>query len=84
MSVQILCKNCGKKFPPDEAKGCATPYHDMRCPECGTSNLDTSELNKDWANRGEKYGYGDDNCLINSLSGQAARRGRVASDARKS
>lgn len=59
----ILCKGCGWKGSPDETEPSVSPYHDMSCPKCGTTNLDTSEINKAWAANGDRYGYGDRNSL---------------------
>jgi len=59
------CRSCG--FEADggdfDAGGM---YSDLRCPKCGTTNVDTSRINAAWAARGEKYGYGDDNALDTS------------------
>lgn len=56
-------EECGYVGEADTFDGCATPYHDMRCPKCGTTDVDTSDINKEWAGRGEEYGYGDGNSL---------------------
>jgi len=54
------CKFSGQtsKFPP-----CPDTHYDRYCPECGSTNLDTSELNADWKKNGEVYSYGDNNSL---------------------
>lgn len=59
----IKCGRCEWEGPPEKCKASMNPYHDMYCPECGTSNLDTSELNAEWRLQGRKYGYGDGNVL---------------------
>ena len=60
---EVRCKQCGWQGDAADAEPCLSSYHDLRCPQCGTSNLDTSGLNKSWAEAGEEYGYGDDNFL---------------------
>lgn len=59
MIVKCLSNGCRYEGEADEFPGCLSPYHDLRCPKCGTTNLDTSEVAKALSN----YGYGDDNCL---------------------
>ena len=61
--ANLKCKMCGhvglaETFPPSYSV-----YHDLLCPKCESSYVDTSELLKEWAERGDKYGYGDDNFL---------------------
>ncbi len=60
----IKCNQCHWAGPTEECKPCSNVYHDMYCPECGTSNLDTSDFNREWKEGGRAYGYGDDNVLI--------------------
>ena len=62
------CNNCGFSGSMEKFSACLSPYHDCRCPECGTTAVDTSDINKEWAARGEEYGYGDNNCLMQQLS----------------
>lgn len=61
--VTIRCRSCPWAGPPSECPTVASPYHDVRCPKCGTTDLDTSELCAAWAKEGRRYGYGDDNSL---------------------
>lgn len=50
------CNQCGFQGDPSEFDPCLSPYHDLRCPKCGTTNIDTSD-------QGEEYGYGKSNFL---------------------
>lgn len=34
------CLQCGFSGSPEEFNACLSPYHDLRCPECGTTNID--------------------------------------------
>ncbi len=34
------CRQCGFSEQPDKFDVCLSPYHDLRCPECGTTNID--------------------------------------------
>jgi predicted nucleic-acid-binding Zn-ribbon protein len=56
--VDVVCLGCGYKGKTETFDSCLSPYHDLRCPKCGTTNLDTSELGKQ-----EGYGYGNGNTL---------------------
>ncbi len=51
------CKACNFRAEPKDFKACLTAYHDLRCPQCGSTNIDTSELNQQM----ENYGWGDNN-----------------------
>jgi|TARA_Y100000310_G_C20698531_1_gene827497 hypothetical protein len=42
------------KFPPT-----ISVYHDFRCPECGTTNIDTSDIYE----KEPLYGYGEHNTI---------------------
>jgi len=35
-----VCNRCGFSAPPEEFEPCLSPYHDLRCPECGTTDVD--------------------------------------------
>ena len=61
--VTVWCESCGWEGPAEQAMTAFSVYHDLQCPECGTTYLDTSGLNKDWASRGQKYAYGDGNTI---------------------
>lgn len=52
----VTCKRdgCGWVGPIEEAPPAFGPYHDCRCPKCGTTNVETDETNGD---------YGTDNFL---------------------
>lgn len=60
-----ICRRdgCGYKGDADTFKGGGSVYHDLYCPKCGTSNLDTSDINAQWKAEGKVYGYGDHNVL---------------------
>ncbi len=34
------CRQCGFSTPPEKFDACLSPYHDLRCPECGTTDID--------------------------------------------
>lgn len=57
------CNGCGFQAKPDEFDPCMSAYHDFKCPKCGTSNVDSSDINTAWREDGRDYGYGDDNFL---------------------
>lgn len=56
-------ERCTFEGTADEFKGSMGVYHDMRCPKCGTTHIDTSDVNAKWAAEGRDYGYGDNNVL---------------------
>lgn len=35
-----ICLQCGFSANPEEFSACLSAYHDLRCPECGTTNID--------------------------------------------
>ena len=58
-SAKVRCCECGYYGPWQEFPAAGSPYHDLRCPKCSTTNLDTSEcLAED-----SGYGYGTGNTL---------------------
>lgn len=57
--MTVKCENCHWEGDASECKDACTVYHDLRCPECGTTELDTSDVNR----KMEGYCYGDDNFL---------------------
>jgi hypothetical protein len=59
----VICEECSWKGSPDDCGTSSSVYHDLTCPKCGTSNLDTSDLRKEFESQGRKYGYGDHNTL---------------------
>ena len=67
MSAQIKCCSCGYFGDLEKFDLSLSIHHHFHCPECGTSDLDTSELNEEWKQRGEEYGYGDNNTLQGKL-----------------
>lgn len=40
-----------------------TVYHDLRCPKCYTTAVDSSDTFTEWASQGKVYGYGRNNTL---------------------
>lgn len=60
---EVKCNQCGWEGDAEECKPCFSAYHDLRCPGCRSTNLDTSELNKRWKAAGQEYGYGNHNVL---------------------
>ena len=58
-SAKVRCCECGYYGPWQEFPAAGSAYHDLRCPKCSTTNLDTSEcLAED-----SGYGYGKGNTL---------------------
>ena len=58
--VRCLREDCGHEGPViDFPPAMTSVYHDLRCPECGTTNLDTTDLDKGIPD----YCYGDNNFL---------------------
>lgn len=49
------CNQCGFSASPEEFDACLSPYHDLRCPECGTTDVD-------WTN-----GIYKDNTLVTNI-----------------
>ena len=35
-----ICEQCGFTAGPDEFEASYSPYHDLKCPKCGTTNID--------------------------------------------
>jgi len=62
--LEVKCNQCGWQGDAADCEPASSPYHDLLCPECGTSNLDTTGLRESWARSGNEYGYGDNNFLI--------------------
>lgn len=56
-------EDCGFEGSADDFHPCFGVYHDMRCPECGTTEVDTEDIFEEWATEGRKYGYGKHNTL---------------------
>lgn len=48
----VICRGCGFSGHPDNFDACLSVYHDLKCPECGTTDI--------------KYSYGSyiNNTLI--------------------
>lgn len=38
--LKAVCIECGFSGSPDEFDACLSIYHDLICPECGTTNID--------------------------------------------
>lgn len=53
------CNKCDYVSHPKQFGGSLSPYHDLRCPACNSTDIDTSDLNKEIPG----YSYGDDNFL---------------------
>lgn len=49
-------KHCEFTGAASEFEPSLSPYHDLKCPKCGTTAVDTGDM-------GEEYGYGDSNFL---------------------
>lgn len=62
MTESATCNGCGFTAHPDGFKPCTSAYHDLRCPKCGTTDIDTTKVNKAWKERGKMYIFGDHNC----------------------
>jgi hypothetical protein len=57
---QVTCLKCGFKGPVWKFSAAWSHFHDMRCAQCGTVKLDTSNIKKIL---GKDYGFGVDNRL---------------------
>jgi len=59
------CKDptCGFSGTEDQFEASMAVYSDFTCPKCGTTNVDTSDINAAWAELGKTYAYGNDNVL---------------------
>lgn len=53
------CNGCGFTGDGDDFDAAFSAYHDLRCPKCGTTNIDTSDAPKG-------YGFGNHNTLDTS------------------
>lgn len=58
------CNGCGFEAEADDFDACMSAYHDMRCPKCGTTDIDTTGIFEAWAARGKRYGFGKNNSLV--------------------
>jgi len=59
-----MSDDCGFTGPIGDFKRSMGVYKDIHCPKCGTSRVDTSDVNAAWAAEGKVYGYGDNNTLV--------------------
>jgi Zn finger protein HypA/HybF involved in hydrogenase expression len=41
-NLMAICNQCGFSADPDKFDPCLSPYHDLRCPECGTTDVRNS------------------------------------------
>lgn len=64
--MKARCRECGFAAHPESFDPTPSAYHDLRCPECGTTNIDTSEMKA----ADPDYGYGNDN-FLEALSREA-------------
>jgi hypothetical protein len=57
------CNQCKYEGGPDTFDPSMSLYHDLKCPKCGTTNVDTEDM-------GEDYGYGKSNfpTFLNELN----------------
>ena len=62
-TAEVRCYKCGWKGAADDCNACISPLHDLKCPKCGTTDLDTSGLNQRHKEAGNEYSYGNDNYL---------------------
>ena len=60
----VKCNGCGFKENDNCFKESSSPYHDLMCPKCGTTDLDTSELYFEWGKFNRLYGFGKDNTIL--------------------
>lgn len=60
------CNGCGFEGDVKEFDDCASVYHDVRCPVCGTTAVNTSKVNAYHRAEGSSYAWGDDNMLDRS------------------
>jgi hypothetical protein len=71
------CKGCGFEDDVKKFDDCVSVYHDVRCPRCGTTAIDTSQVNAFYRAEGSAYGWGDDNMLDRT---SVSRRGGDGDD----
>lgn len=58
--TKVKCNACGFEAHPDKFKKYNMGmYHDLRCPKCNSTDINTSEIKKSASD----YSYGDNNCL---------------------
>lgn len=39
-NLKATCNKCGFSGNPDDFDACLSTHHDLRCPKCGTTNID--------------------------------------------
>ena len=61
--MKAKCYQCGFSGDVSKFNDVMSIYHDICCPRCGTTRIDTSEINLTLKKEGREYGYGDDNFL---------------------
>lgn len=66
---RAVCNQCGFTAPPEEFDASMSAYHDLKCPKCGTTAVDTSNVKKDWEKRHDCYGFGNNNTLVMKKEG---------------
>jgi phage FluMu protein Com len=49
----MKCNRCNFEGTPNEFEASFSVYHDVKCPKCGTTNIDTSDI--------RNYDYGENN-----------------------
>jgi Zn finger protein HypA/HybF involved in hydrogenase expression len=60
---KMICKSCGFCGTEDEFDVSHGIINDFICPKCSSPNIDTSEINRLWFEKGYRYEYGNDNTL---------------------
>lgn len=60
---EVKCNQCSWEGDAADCDACLSAHHDVRCPQCGTTNVDTSKLVQQYKEAGSEYSYGDDNTL---------------------
>jgi hypothetical protein len=57
--ITAKCKRCDYKNTPDLFDASDSPYHDLKCPMCGTTDIDTSLISNEFRD----YGFGTNNLM---------------------
>lgn len=67
---EIKCNQCEWEGDAADCESYHSPEHDVICPQCGTTNVNTSKLAQQYREVGSEYCYGDDNTLIKKKEGK--------------
>jgi predicted nucleic-acid-binding Zn-ribbon protein len=57
--VTAKCKRCHYSDTPDFFDASESLYHDLKCPKCGTTDIDTSQISEEFRD----YGFGTNNMM---------------------